>query len=298
MSNFSSFPLIDSTDHEILMHKEVHFGGNFGVMIEYYREENKGCIEDFSEQRIELLAQIEEQEKIHLSKELLTEEEWKLVKRAQKKYTNLKQIYELPFSLAHLIADLLLSEDIDAIEEIDALCKHPEAVDLLLQIVQEEDLYLPLFPGYGFAPFHAIECLGKLQAKEAIIPIFNALSKTDFFGEETIFAALFQIGLPAKEFLLQKLQKTPITKDNENAAIALSWFQEDPLISSVCLQFLIQPAIQEKTQFFSHLLLCCTTLNEKELKILDQLAKLPSLSLECKEELQWILGLNQNRMKI
>jgi hypothetical protein len=294
----SDFPLIDATDHEILMHKQVHFGGNFGVMIEYYREENKGCMEEFSEERIELLSQIEEKENIDLSQELLTEEEWDLVKRAQEKYAHLKNIYELPSSSAHLIADLLLSEDIDALEEIEALCKHPDTIPLLLQIMQEEDLYLPLFPGYGFAPLHAIEVLGKLQAKEAILPIFEALPKTDFFGEETIFSALFHIGPLAKEFLLQKIQKTPITKDHENAAIALSWFQEDPLVSSICFELLTQASTQENPRFFSNLLLSCLTFSEKEQKILKELYELPSLSKDCKEELEWILGLNQNRTKI
>ncbi len=299
MSDFSSFPLIDATDHEILMHKEVHFGGSFAVMIDYYaQEENKGCMEEFSQERIELLSQIELEEGINLAQELLMDEEKQLIARAQKKYADLKKIYDLPFGFTHLVADLLLSEDIDAVDEIEALCKHPEAIPLLLQIVQDEDSYLPLFPGYGFAPFHAIECLGKLQAKEAILPIFETLSKTDFFGEETIFSALFHIGNPAKEFLLQKLQKTPITKENENAAIALSWFQEDPEVSSVCLQLLREPSIQENSRFFSQLLLSCTEPDAKKQKILEELAQIPNLSSDCKEELQWILRSNQNRTKV
>lgn len=298
MSDFPSFPLIDATDHEILMHKEVHFGGSFSIMIDYYAEDNKGCLEEFSQERIEILAEIEQKEGINLAQEMLTEEEKALVARAQEKYMSLKKIYELPFSPAHLLADLILSEDIDAQEEIKELCNHPKIIPLLVHVIQEEDLYHSLFPGYGFAPFHAIECLGKLQAKEAIIPIFEALSKTDFFGEETIFSALFQIGNAAKEFLLQKLQKTPITKDNENAALALSWFQEDKEVSSTCFQLLLEPSTQEKPRFFSYLLLSCTDLDEKKQKTATELSELPSLSLECKEELQWILKLNQNRMKI
>ena len=45
MDNASSFPLTDELDHAILMHKDVHFGGNFSLMIEYYKEEGKGVIE-------------------------------------------------------------------------------------------------------------------------------------------------------------------------------------------------------------------------------------------------------------
>ena len=199
-------------------------------------------------------------------------------------------MYDLPPCLAHKIADLIFAEDFDAEKEIEALIETPESIPLLIQIVKEDDFYNPLFPGYGFAPLHAIECLGRLKAKEAIIPLFESLSKTEFFGEEAVIHALFQMGEPAKEFLLSVLKNTPLTKDNENAAIGLLLFKDDPKIPSTCLKLLTLPEFQARPVLFTYLLLFCDELKDiEEQKRLKELAKLPNLSKESKEELEWIL---------
>jgi hypothetical protein len=291
MDDSSSFPVTDQLDHDILMHKDVHFGGSFPVMIDYYEKEEKGAIEDFSLDRICALALIEEEEKLSLSVEILTDEEQEEVTRAKEKYRTLKEVYDLPKGLVHKIADLIFSEDFEAEEEIEALSKLPEAIPLLIQIVQEEDFYNPLFPGYGFAPLHAMKCLGLLKAQEAIIPLFEALSRIEFFGEEAVINALYLIGAPAKEFLLSVLSKTPITKDNENAAIALLLFKDDPLVPSTCLKLLALPEVQKKPIFFTYLLLFCDELKDSgELEKLKDLESSPHLTKESKEELAWILG--------
>jgi len=291
MDDFSSFPVTDQIDHDILMHKDVHFGGSFPLMISYYEKEEKGAIEDFSLDRICALALFEEKDQLSLSVEILTDEEQEEVTRAKEKYQTLKEVYELPKGLVHKIADLIFSEDFEAEEEIEALANCPEAIPLLIQVVQEESFYNPLFPGYGFAPLHAMKCLGLLKAKEAIIPLFESLSKIEFFGEEAVIHALFQIGTPAKEFLLSVLGKTPISKDNENAAIALLLFKEDPSVPSTCLKLLSLPEVQERPVFFTYLLLFCDELKEvQEQEKLKELADLPYLTKENKEELDWILN--------
>ena len=290
MDDFTSFPLVDQLDHDILMHKDVHFGGNFSIMIDYYEKDEKGVIEEFNLDRIYELSLAEEKGEISLSLEILTEEEQEEVTRAKKKYEMLKKAYDLPPDLIHKRTDLIFSEDFEAKEEIESLLQSPAAIPLLIQIVQEDDFYNPLFPGYGFAPLHAMECLGHLKAKEAIIPLFESLSKIDFFGEEAVIQALFQIGTPAKEFLLKVLSKTPITKDNENAAISLLLFKDDPLIPSSCLKLLSLPETQAKPLFFTYLLLFCDELKSpQEQELLKELAKNPHLTKENKEELDWIL---------
>jgi HEAT repeat protein len=290
MDNVSSFPLIDEQDHAILMHKEVHFGGDFSLMIEYYKEDGKGVIEEFALERICELAEIEMQNNLSLSSEILAEEEQQEVIRAKEKYETLKKVYDLPPCLAHKIADLIFAEDFDAEKEIEALVASPESIPLLIRIIKDDDFYNPLFPGYGFAPLHAIECLGFLKAKEAIIPLFESLSKTEFFGEEAVIHALFQIGEPAKEFLLNVLKNTPLTKDNENAAIALLLFKDDPAIPSACLKLLTLPEVQARPILFTYLLLFCDELKDlEEQKQLKELASLPHLTKESREELEWIL---------
>jgi len=290
MDKVTSFPITDEPDHAILMHKDVHFGGNFSLMIEYYKEDGKGVIEEFDLERICYLAEIETQNNLSLSLELLSEEAQEEVIRAKEKYDTLKKVYDLPPCLAHKIADLVFTEDFDGEKEIEALIASPESIPLLIRIIKDDDFYNPLFPGYGFAPLHAIECLGRLKAKEAIIPLFESLSKTEFFGEEAVIHALFQIGEPAKEFLLNVLKNTPITKDNENAAIALLLFKDDPVIPSTCLKLLTLPEVQARPVLFTYLLLFCDELKTaEEQHQLKELIKIPNLTKESREELDRIL---------
>lgn len=286
-----SFPLIDKLDHDILMHKDAHFSGNFSLMIDYYEKDGKGVIEEFDLDRIQQLSEAEKQSGQFISEEILSDEEKEEVLKAKAKYASLRNAYDLPEPLAHKIADLVFSEDFDAEKEIEAVLEHgAPAIPLLLQLVKDDDFYHPLFPGYGFAPLYAIECLGKLKAKEAIIPLFESLSKTEFFGEEAVLSALFHIGEPAKEFLLNVVKKVPISKDNENAAIALLLFKDDPNVLSTCLDLLPKEEIVAKPILFTYLLLFCDELKtEEEQKKLRDLKDLPNLSLESREELEWIL---------
>ena len=59
--NSPSYPIIDSVDKEILMHREAHFGGLFSLMLDYYQEGGKGVQEAFSLARIEQLALLEKE---------------------------------------------------------------------------------------------------------------------------------------------------------------------------------------------------------------------------------------------
>ena len=291
MVDFPSYSLTDKIDHDILMHKDAHFSGSFPLMIDYYENNGKGVIEEFALERILELFHIEQENKTFLSEEILTDDEKKEVIQAKIKYDSLKKVYDLPPGPAHKVADLIFSEDFEASEEIESLLGYPDSIPLLIQLIKDDNFYNPLFPGYGFAPLHAIEALGLLKAKEAIIPLFESLSKTEFFGEESTIYSLFQIGAPAKEFLLEALQTLPISKDNENAAIALLPFKEDPIVPSTCLKLLELPEVQAKPMFFTYLLLTCEDLqNIDEQKKLIEISKLPHLTKENKEELDWIIS--------
>ena len=281
---------IDETDHEILMHKDVHFSGSFSLMLEYYQEESKGIQEEFSLEQIERLAEVDSTSSTPLSLLILSEEEQEEVLRAKNTYLSLQKLYDIAPSPAQKLADLILSEDEEPTQEIEALCELGQtAINLLIPVIQSEDFYNPLFPGYGLAPAHASQCLGRLRAKEAIIPLFEALPKTEFFGEEAIVQSLFQIGEPAKAFLLSVVKKIPLTKENENAAIALLPFKEDPLVISTCLDLLEQPIVQQKSALFAYLLFVCDTLKDKnQIERLKNLSHLP-LAPDLKEELIFTL---------
>ncbi len=261
-------PLTDEIDHEILMHRDVHFGGSFSAMLEYYEEENKGVQEEFDLDRIEELQQIEEQAQENLSEFLLSEEEKEKVEKAKSQYLALRDLYEVPSSLAaRAVADLILSEDIEAKEEIARVCEQGEsAIPLLIGLLEQDLFFDPLFPGYGFAPGHAAECLGKLQAAASVAPLFEALSRAGFFIEESILKALHQIGSPAKDFLVRVLKKKPITKDNENAVIALLAFRDDPVVIRAALSLLFEPEISSRRVLCSYLILFYEYIEDPKVK--------------------------------
>ena len=73
-SSFEHFPLVDALDHEILMHRDAHFGGLFSVMIDYYQTEGKGVQPQFSLQRIEKLQQLEKElKRVTMERDILKE---------------------------------------------------------------------------------------------------------------------------------------------------------------------------------------------------------------------------------
>ncbi len=243
---------IDEIDHLILMHKDVHFGGSFLAMLSYYEAEAIGIQEEFSLDRIQDLALMEENSLTPLSDLILDDIDKKEVQRAKEVYQSLQKLCTADSFAAQKLALLILSEEEEPVQEMEELCSfEKEALAPLLFLLKQDDFYNPLFPGYGLSPSYAASCLGKLQAKEAIAPLFESLSLMEFFGEEAVFQALSQIGDPAKDFLLSIVKKTPLTKENENAAIALTFFPKDPLIVSTCLDLLELSSVQAKPTLFT-----------------------------------------------
>lgn len=282
----SSF-FIDEIDHLILMHKDVHFGGNFKAMIAYYEQDFPvGIQEEFNLHRIQELEFMEANSPTPLSDLILDEVEKQEIQRAKESYQSLIKLCDLDSSPPQKLALLILSEKEEPKEEIEDLCSlGKEAVLPLLTLIRQEDFYNPLFPGYGLSPFHAATCLGKLKAKEAIIPLFEMLPRIGFFGELEVFSALASIGDPAKEFLLKVLKKTPLTQENENAAIALSYFLPEPMIASACIDMLELPSVQANLSLFTHLLFSCEKMTDPKLiERVSTLLKTP-LPLGLKKEI-------------
>jgi hypothetical protein len=64
------------------------------------------------------------------------------------------------------------------------------AVPALIAMVEDDDLSLEDAPGGGWAPVHAADLLGELQATEAIEPMLRVLAQTD--AEEYLHSALIR----------------------------------------------------------------------------------------------------------
>ena len=156
--------------------------------------------------------------------------------------------------------------------------------------MRTEDLYDPLFPGYGQAPFLAVECLGRIGDKRAIISLFEALGQGDFFADDQIIKALKAIGNPARDFLLHVLNGRPINEDNEKAAIALIAFKDDEEVANHCFDLLQQSDIQQDPCLPTYLVLACEGLKDiVKIKTFAAMTKDPHLPPLLREDIKAVI---------
>lgn len=276
------YPLIDALDHEILMHRNAHFGGKFVFMIDYYINEGKGVNPEFELERLHELARLEQELKTDLSIELLSDEELERVSKAREAYEKLHTLADKESKTApHVIARLILSEEEKPQAEMEALLQmKAKATPFLIEMLKNQELYDPLFPGYGLSPNLAAEILGGVGGKQACITLFEHISEGDFFDDEITLKALKTIGDLARDFLLKVVHAKPYTFDNEKAAIALELFKDDPLVSTSCFQILKDLDLKKQVTLASYLILNLEALKDtpdaKELREMlknDQIPK-------------------------
>lgn len=284
----------DANDIAILMHREAHFGGSFPIMIDYYEKEGKGVCFDFELSRILELAEAEKLSGGNLAALLLTPRDIEEVKRAKDSYQSFRDLYAIKSPKSPhptMIADLILSEDEEPTIELDAIIAEKSAiVPSLLALINSEDMYNPLFPGYGKAPTLAAYCLGKIGDKRAIIALFENLGKNSFFEDEIAINALKAIGEPAKEFLLRVLQGQPINEDNEKAAIALVGFDPDPKIAKTSLETLQKLNLKTEGFLATYMILAAEYLDSSLHPIFEAFAARSDLSKELKNDCQTVLN--------
>jgi len=286
-------PAIDTRDMEILMHRDAHFGGNFQIMIDYYEQEGVGMMPDFDVCEIKRLQQLEHELKQNISELYLPDQAKKMVEDTQKLYHSLRAAYEdeQKDPVAILISDLILSEEQVPEGEMKALVEQKEkAVLPLIHLLSAPSFYDPLYPGYGRAPIFAAKCLAKIQDKRAIPVLFEALGQENFFTDEEILYALRSFGSAAKTFLLKILQKMPLARDNEHAAIALGLFAEDPDVCQAALHLLDKEETWKRPSFATYLIFACSDLTDaKEREKFKSLLKKQDLSNPLRDEIEIVI---------
>ncbi len=285
-------PLLDEIDLEILMHRDAHFGGNFGIMIEYYENEGVGAVPDFDIDRIVELQAIQEELGEDLSMKLLPESAREEVAKAKNLYAQLESVYDKKnATIAILISDLILTEDEEPVDEISAIIDAGEnMVDPLINLIDSTDFYNPLFPGYGRTPAFAAVCLDKIGNTKAIPHLFNALGGENLDLEEIFISSLAEFGEPAKEFLLKKLTGKIISKDNLNAAIALAFFPIQEEIAKAALELLHENKNLENEAFAPYLICLTEGLqSESDRKAFHKIIEGANFPKELKLDAQTIL---------
>ena len=192
---------------------------------------------------------------------ILTGADAEKVASAKKAYKDLRQLCEIEKPVSPYpkkIADLILTEDEEALGEIAAVVEEKSGiVPALLELIKSPDFHDSLFPGYGLAPMLAIKCLGEIGDKRAIFSLFETIGNSDFFNDDIALSALKSIGEPAKQFLLTVVKGKPYNIDNEKAAIALIAFKEDPEVANACLKLLQDPEVMKDPALATYLILVC-----------------------------------------
>lgn len=288
-----NFPIAYSIDNMILMHRDCHFGGNFDLMLDYYKNGGKGISKDFDIARIEELADMEKTTGRNLSAFMLSGAEIEKIARVRQLYQQLRDLYEMKHkkkSIPILIADLILAEEEETPAAVKAAAEEKSAiVPALIDLLRNEEFYDPLSPGYGLAPALAAQCLGMIGDKRAIISLFEAIGEGDFFNEDIILDALHIIGESAKDFLLKVLHGRPLTGDNEKAAIALIEFKDDPIVSAACLQMLKEIDLSKNNALATYLVLACEGLDSRaQRQELIALANKPSTPKSLRLDIQTV----------
>lgn len=294
IEGFDTFPLIDALDHDILMHRDAHFGGKFPIMLEYYQQGGKGVQSELTVERIEKLAELETKMQQNLAAVSLTGSEVEKIAASKEAYKQLRSLYEVKKTasrIPQLIADLIFSEEEEPEKEIDAIVAEKDRiVPALIDLLKNEDFHDPLFPGYGLAPSLAVKCLGRIGDKRAIISLFEAFGQDDFFTDDQIIKALQAIGEPAKSFLLRVVKGRPLNEDNERAAIALIEFRQDPDVAAACFDLLQNPDVQKDPCLATYLVLACEGLPPGALREdFIHLAKQAQLPKSIKTDMEAIM---------
>lgn len=262
-----SIPLLDETDIEILMHKDVHFSGSFACMVDYYQKKGVGALSDFSMKKILKLQKIEQDTSQDLSHLLLPQASKSAVEDAKKMYLELRDLYDNPTSspMALAVADLILSEEEEPTAEMDRIISFGSSITAsLIHLITTDNLYNPLYPGYGRAPIFAAYCLEKIQDPKAIAPLFHMLGRHHAFADEAFIYALVSFKNAAREFLLKRLIHEPFAKENEHAAIVLTSMPDDETTSKTCLQLLRHPQISKHLMLANYLIIGCSGLIQSE----------------------------------
>ncbi len=285
-------PLLDELDLEILMHRDAHFGGNFGIMIEYYENEGVGAMPDFEIDRIIELQAIQDELGEDLSAKLLPMPAFEEITKAKELYQKFQDVYDQKNAgVATLISDLILTEDEEPIAEITAIIEQGEKmVKPLIALIDSTDFYNPLYPGYGRTPAFAAVCLDKIGDPKAIPHLFGALGGENLDLEEIFISSLVAFGEPAKTFLLKRLTGKPLNKDNLNAAIALAFFPLDSEIAKTALT-LLHDKNNLTNEAFAPYLICLTEglTDPTDRKAFEAITKEPSFPKELRLDGETIL---------
>ncbi len=250
-----AFSLIDEEDKKIILHREVHFGGSFPVMQEYYaNEDHRGVMDDISPERIKFLADVEVKLGKNLAPFLLSGSDAEHIARAKKLYKSIEhainqaeEARKTDFS-SGVKVDLLtqiLFEEGNKPWTLEQMQQFKEFPEILFTLAASDEFRDELSPGYGKAPLEAIRLIGQLQISKGMDILFRVFPSASDDEEEVLIAALVSFGSKALDKTTQYLTSRPITPLHEKMASLLVAFLPNQVALNAALNMLCQRDIIE-----------------------------------------------------
>jgi len=234
------FEILDEESQKILMHRDVHFGGSFPIMIEYYeREEAPGIQEDIFIERVRELQFLEEKLGKNIAPYILKGIEAERVAYFRSLYRQFQELYAVApkNTTESLIASLFLSDgEWEKIIENVPLAL-PLKEELLIEILINDEFQEGLSPSFGTVPQAIARLLGNRKSEKAISALFSTIGCGNFDLEEEVIHALKKIGLAAKEVCMKKALLSS-GRDFERALIALQVFVPDEEVQKCAMKLL------------------------------------------------------------
>lgn len=232
--------LSDEESQQIVMHRDVHFGGSFSIMLQYYeQEEAPGIQEDILVERIQELYQLENKMGKNIASFILTGKEAERVHFFRSLYHQFQELYALSplHSTERLIAELFLSdgkwEEVLDTRDTSIPLKEKVLIDILLNGEFQD----PLAPGFGTVPQAIARLLGQIPSESSIHALFATIGCGSFDLEEEVIHALYVQGEKARCYCMRKA-RTSSGRDLERALISLQAFSPDEEVQQCARELL------------------------------------------------------------
>jgi hypothetical protein len=239
------WPVEEELVCDILLHKKVHFGDSFDVMLKYYEEEEHiGIINGITKKDIIDVYQMVLQDET-LEDKLVDNHHLDQIEHALEQYRSIKTLIEIKGEyndIYQLFVDLVFSEN-DKEGYIETILNHKHkdiVLDQASKIIEDPRYYSNLSPGYGFLPISMMKLVGRTKDKRWMKPLFNALLRYGSSYDDVILTVMAGYHDQVKQSMLQKLQSTPYSKDNERAALILGVSNLNNEERNVIYSFLLQ----------------------------------------------------------
>ena len=228
-------PTLDELDVSLLMQKNIHFGGSFQEMLEYYQDVS--LLEHRDDIDIDRVSYLKEVEDAGTDlEELLDEQTLEEIEDKKSLYSQIEdQAADSNNPEEQAIANLILCSEFDVEDEIiTAANLGDDIVPYVLKIIERDDFYSKISPGQGRAPASAIRVLIALRDNSAILLLFSRMFNISTYTEGVFMQYFREFEAETKELIRRMLSGKTWSLDHERALSIATYLSFNQEIADEC----------------------------------------------------------------